>query len=45
MAADESFIGFGLHDAVLETIRVDWVKGTAELAGLGSATWSAKPVK
>jgi hypothetical protein len=31
MTADESFIGFGLHDAVLETIRVDWVSGTAEL--------------
>lgn len=31
MTADESFIGFGLHDAVLESVRVDWVKGTAEL--------------
>jgi hypothetical protein len=31
MPADESFIGYGLHDAVLETIRVDWVKGIAEL--------------
>lgn len=31
MTADESFIGFGLHDAVLENVRVDWVKWTAEL--------------
>lgn len=32
MSAQRDFIGYGLHDAVLETIRVDWVQGTLELS-------------
>lgn len=31
MTADASALGFGLHDAVLERVRVDWVNGVVEL--------------
>lgn len=31
MSAGSDFIGYGLHDAVLETIRVDWPEGIVEL--------------
>jgi len=31
MIADPSFIGFGLHDAILEQIMVDWPAGSVEL--------------
>src|SRR5688572_4227228 len=31
MAAKDDFIGYGLHDAVVETIRVDWVAGAVEM--------------
>lgn len=27
MTADESFIGFGLHDAKVEHVQVDWTQG------------------